>query len=227
MWMNEVDMFGKNKSIQKREDTKDAQVAISKGNIEIRHEGKPVDGAAMTGYVYLLVDRSASMAGDKRRQAKKVTLNFAKGALSKGYYTGLIQFDSSAKLLCEPYKDISVIEKAVATMDVGDTTHMAKAINLASHQLRGMTGARVIVIVTDGMPNGIGDPNASLNTAEDVKKSGIDIIAIGTDDADKEFLKRLASRTDLGVKVESKHLEKTITDTAKMLPAGNKGVIKK
>jgi len=224
--MNEVDMFSKSKSIQKREDVKDTQVAISKGNIEIRHEGKPINGTAVTGYVYLLVDRSVSMAGDKLRQAKKGTLNFAKVALSKGYFTGLIQFDSSAKLLCEPYKDMAVIEKAVEKMDVGDTTHMAKAINLASRLLRGMMGARVIVIVTDGMPNDTGDPNTSLNTAEDVKKNGIEIIAIGTDDADKEFLKRLASRTDLGVKVESKHLEKTITDTAKMLPAGKKGMLK-
>jgi len=219
-------MFSKSKSIQKREDVKDTQVAISKGNIEIRHEGKPINGTAVTGYVYLLVDRSVSMAGDKLRQAKKGTLNFAKVALSKGYFTGLIQFDSSAKLLCEPYKDMAVIEKAVEKMDVGDTTHMAKAINLASRLLRGMMGARVIVIVTDGMPNDTGDPNTSLNTAEDVKKNGIEIIAIGTDDADKEFLKRLASRTDLGVKVESKHLEKTITDTAKMLPAGKKGMLK-
>ena len=219
-------MFSKSKSIQKREDVKDTQVAISKGNIEIRHEGKPINGTAVTGYVYLLVDRSVSMAGDKLRQAKKGTLNFAKVALSKGYFTGLIQFDSSAKLLCEPYKDMAVIEKAVEKMDVGDTTHMAKVINLASRLLRGMMGARVIVIVTDGMPNDTGDPNTSLNTAEDVKKNGIEIIAIGTDDADKEFLKRLASRTDLGVKVESKHLEKTITDTAKMLPAGKKGMLK-
>ena len=111
-------------------------------------------------------------------------------------------------------------------MDTGDTTHMAKAIGLAHHLLKSVSGARVMVIVTDGMPNGTGDPNASLNAGEDAKRSGIDIIAIGTDDADKGFLKRLASRTDLGVKVESKNLEKTITDTAKMLPAGRKGMLK-
>jgi molecular chaperone DnaK len=219
-------MIGKGRDIQKRDEIKDTRMSVSRGNIEIRREGKPISGAVMTGYVYMLVDRSASMAGDKLKQAKKGTLNFAKGALSKGYYTGLIQFDSSAKLLCEPNKEIAVIEKAVEKMVVGDTTHMAKAIDMASHLLREMIGARVIVIVTDGMPNGTGDPYFTLSKAEDVKKSGIDIIAIGTDDADKEFLKRLASRTDLGVKVESKHLEKTITNTANMLPAGQKGMPK-
>ena len=118
---------------------------------------------------------------------------------------------------------MSVIEKAIDKMEVGDTTHMAKAIDLATRLLKGMTGARVIVIVTDGMPNGTGDPNASLKAGYDAKRSGIDIIAIGTDDADKEFLKRLASRTELGVKVESKNLEKTITDTREHVTCREQG----
>lgn len=220
-------MFGKNKNIQKIESPQSSQISVSKGNIEIRHEGRPISGSAMTGYVYLLVDRSASMAGDKIRQAKQGALNFAKEALSKGYFTGLIQFDSSSKLLCEPYRDLSVIEKAIHKMDTGDTTHMAKAINLAADLLKEMNGVRVIVIVTDGMPNGAGDPMSSLKAGDDAKKRGIDIIVIGTDDADRDFLRKLASRSDLGVKVESKHLEKTITDSARLLPTGDKRISKK
>jgi len=215
------------KDIQKVGDSKDTRVSISQKGIEIRHEGKPISGANLVGYVYLLVDCSASMEGDKLKQAKKGALNFAKDALVKGYFTGLIQFHSSAKLVCEPYKDISVLEKAIMKLEVGDTTHMAKAINLAHNLLKDMSGTRAMVIVTDGMPNGSGDPLSSLKAAEDAKKNGIEIIAIGTDDADQEFLKRLASRSGLGVKVESKHLEKTITDSAKLLPSGDKRISKK
>lgn len=220
-------MFGNNRSIRNKDTIRETHVSVSKGNIEIQHEGKPITGTAMTGYVYLLVDRSASMAGDKLRQAKKGALNFAKSALNKGYFTGLIQFDSAARLLCEPYKDLRAIENAISKMDTGDTTHMAKAIVLSHNLLNSVSGARAIVIVTDGMPNGMGDPLASLKAGEDAKKAGIDIIVIGTDDADQEFLKRLASRSDLGVKVDSKKLEKTITDSARMLPAGDKRLSKK
>jgi molecular chaperone DnaK len=220
-------MIGKNKSIQKRDEITDTRVAISKSSIEIRHEGKPVIGSSMTGYVYLLVDRSASMTGDKLKQAKNGALKFAKEALSKGYYTGLIQFDSNSRLLCEPYKDIPAIEKAINKMDVGDTTHMAKAINLAHKLLKGILGTRVMVIVTDGIPNGAGDPTSSLKAGEDAKKNGIEIIAIGTDDSDQEFLKRLASRSELGMKVESKNLEKAITDSARMLPSGKKDMTRR
>jgi Mg-chelatase subunit ChlD len=219
-------MFGR-KSIHKANHSKDAHIVVSEKGIEITHKGEPIAGSATTGYVYLIVDRSASIEGSKLNQAKKGALNFAKDALGKGYFTGLIQFDSSAKLVCEPYKDISVLEKALMKLEVGDTTHMAKAINLAHSLPKDMSGYRVMVIVTDGMPNGPGDPESSLKAADSAKRNRIDIIAIGTDDADQEFLKRLASRSELGVKVPSKNLEKTIADSVKMLPSGNKKITKR
>jgi Mg-chelatase subunit ChlD len=219
--------MSKGKDIEKIAGSRDSHVSIFQKGIEISHKGEPVKGSAMTGYVYMLVDRSASMEGNKLKQAKKGALNFAKDALAKGYFTGLIQFDSAAKLVCEPYKDISVLEKGLEKLEVGDTTHIAKAINLAHSLLKDMSGNRVMVIVTDGMPNGPGDPQSSLKAGEDAKRNGIDIIAIGTDDADEGFLKRLASRSQLGVKVESSHLEKTITDSAKLLPPGTRQITKK
>ncbi len=215
------------KDIQEVASHKDIHVSISQKGIEIRHEGKPVSSVALTGYVYLLVDCSASMEGDKLKQAKKGALNFAKDALGKGYLTGLIRFDSSPRLICEPFKDVSNLEKRLVSLEIGDTTHMAKAINLAHELLREIPETRVMVVVTDGMPNGPGDPIASLDAGQNAKRNGIDIIAIGTDDADQEFLKRLASRAELGIKVPSKQLEKTIRSSVKILPPGVKRVVKK
>ena len=224
--MHWLDRTKNKKDIRKKDEQKDSHILVSKGGIEIKHLGEPIKWETSAGYVYLLVDRSASMAGDKIRQAQKGSLNFAKDALAKGYLTGLIQFDSSSKLLCEPYKDLSRLEKAISGLNIGDNTHMAKAIDLAHRLLKEIRGTRVIVIVTDGMPNGAGDPESSLRSGDRAKKDGIDIITIGTDDADREFLKRLASRSELSVKVESKNLEKTITDSAQMLPSGNNKIIK-
>jgi molecular chaperone DnaK len=208
-------------------DITDKQVSISQKSIEINHQGKPVKGTTTNGHAYLLIDCSGSMqANNKLNQAKKGALNFAKDALVKNYLTGLIQFDSSAKLMCEPSGDLSALENGLTKLKIGDLTHMAKAINLGHSLLNNQNGQRVMVIVTDGMPNGDGDPQSSLRSGESAKKDGIDIITIGTDDADENFLKSLASRTQLGVKVESKHLEKTITDSAMLLP-GPKGITRK
>ena len=59
------------KDIQNIGGVRDTHVVISKKSIEIAHKGEPVSGTATTGYVYLLVDRSASMEGNKLNQAKR------------------------------------------------------------------------------------------------------------------------------------------------------------
>ena len=49
------------------------------------------------GFVYLAIDCSASMAGQKLLQAREGALDFAEDAQIKGYSVGLVQFESSAK----------------------------------------------------------------------------------------------------------------------------------
>ncbi|MBN1376020.1 MAG: VWA domain-containing protein [Dehalococcoidia bacterium] len=214
-------MMNNDKALEKSGGPVQRSVSVPGEGIEIVRRGKPVAGSTQTGHVYLLVDCSVSMRDSKIKQAKSGALKFARAALSKGYDTGLIQFDSSATLLCEPNEDISILEKAIENISIGDRTHIAKAIDKAYDFLKDMSGARVIVLITDGMPNGEGDPKTTIRTADIVKKNGIDIIAIGTDDANKAFLNRLASRTDLAVRTDNVKLEKTIVDAALLLPSGD------
>lgn len=207
-----------NKSLQKKDNSTAVGAPSQTGLDASRGQGLTKAGA-LTGYIYLLVDRSASMRkGDKIKQAQKGAIKFAKNAFGQGYYTGLIQFDTSPTVVCEPGKDIKVLEKAVATMKASRSTHMAKAIKLAHTLLVSQPGIRVIVIVTDGQPNGEGDPQSTLMAAEAARSAGIFIMAIGTDDANSDFLKRLASRFDLGMKIERNQLASAISDSSRMLP---------
>ncbi|MDO8686732.1 MAG: VWA domain-containing protein [Candidatus Berkelbacteria bacterium] len=201
------------------------RITISSGGVDIRHEDKPTSGEVMgTGFVYLLVDCSGSMAdSNKLAQAKKGAINFAKEALSKEYFIGLIQFESSATHICEPQREIAILEGHLKKIGAGGGTNMAEAIKIADQKLKDRKGSRVIVVITDGMPD---SREATLAAAQEAKKNGIDIITIGTDDADEAFLKKLASRTELGVKVSREQFEKGIASTAKMLPQlgpGKKG----
>ena len=210
-------MIGAPKGLQKRDPGPvggPRQTSLRTGTVQ-----DLAKSAALTGYVYLLVDRSHSMKkGNKIKQAQKGAIKFAKNALEQGYYTGLIQFDDLPTLVCEPEKDITKLEKAISTLTTGKHTHMAKAIRLAHSLLKNQTGMRVMVIVTDGLPNGEGDPQSSLKAAEEARKDGIYIIAIGTDDANSEFLKHLATRFDLGVKIERNQLASAIIDSSRLLP---------
>jgi hypothetical protein len=57
----------------------------------------------------------------------------------------------------------------------------------------------------------------SLAVAQRLKSSGTEILTIGTDDANQDFLKQLASRSDLSIKVASADLAQTISDTSRLL----------
>lgn len=204
----------------------DKRIAISERGLEIRREGKHIRFEMPTaGFVYLLIDCSPSMImpRSKLSQAKNGAINFAKDALKKGYLVGLIKFNEYATHLCAPTEVISVLERYLKTLKTDQCTYMARAIDLAHQKLKNQRGIRVMVIATDGMPNELGDPRLTLETGAKAKRDGIDIITIGTDDADKDFLKKLASRTNLGVKVSREQFGKGISSVAKMLPQLERG----
>ena len=210
-----------NKEIKITKSTCDKRTVVFDEGIEIRREGRPINGdITESGIVYLLIDCSGSMVGDKLNQAKKGAVNFAKEAQIKGYVVGLIQFADAAIHLCKPQRETSALRQHLETMQAEGYTNMAEALHLAFEKLKSRAGSRVIVLVTDGEPTA-GEPTpeeATLKEANKIKDSDIDIITIGTDDADKDFLRKIVTRTDLAVMVSKKKLEKGIISTAKKLP---------
>ena len=77
---------------------------------------------------------------------------------------------------------------------------MATAINLAARLLKIENGAgRVIFLVTDGAPYKVGkenprDPADTIAAAGTTKKAGVDIMCLGTEEADHRLLRKLATR---------------------------------
>jgi hypothetical protein len=95
------------------------------------------------------------------------------------------------------------------------TTNMADAVSLAHHHLKPYDATRVILIATDGKPD---NEAYALKTGDIAKADKIDIITIGTDDADQAFLKNLASSTHLASKVSKEVFSQTISSSVKLLP---------
>ncbi|RLF38548.1 MAG: hypothetical protein DRN12_08250 [Thermoplasmata archaeon] len=199
-------------------------------DIEIRQKQKEVlerirkrsadFGRVSVSVVYLLLDCSGSMEGQKLAQAKRGAINFAEDARGKGYAVGLIKFSSTATHLCEPQQKISALNQYLERMTAGGGTNMTDAILLALQKMSDRKGYRAMVIVTDGMPD---SQETASDAAREAKANGIDILTIGTDDADRDFLAKLASKTELSVKVLSDRFEEGITSMAKMLPLPGKG----
>ena len=175
--------------------------------------GKPVEFNRPQGVAYLVIDCSESMRGDNLEYAKNGSRGFAEEAQKKGYLVGLIQFGSEPKHLLDPQRDIVNFHSDVERLKIDGSTNMAAAILMAKDRL-GNGKERVICLVTDGEPD---DRKATLIAAKEAKSMGIDIMTIGTDDADKTFLEELATRKELSLKIVRTQLQQGITSMAKML----------
>ncbi len=162
--------------------------------------------------VVLLIDGSSSMDDAKKTFASTGAVAFAQGALEKKYSVAVIGFSTEARLICKPTTDMIRVRKSCQLWPVSGGTFIGSGLNAAENL--GLDSADVIVVVTDGA---CGLPDQTLGIASRLKKKGIEILAIGTDDADQSFLKQLASRPDLGLKVDLARFASAISDASRLL----------
>lgn len=166
--------------------------------------------------VYLLLDCSGSMGGrDKLAAAKSGTMAFAHDADTQGYAVGLIAFATTPTCCREASRGVDGLDQAVSQVQAGGSTDLAAALKLAIQKIAHRPGQRVLCIVTDGQPD---DASAALAAARDAVKHRIDIMALGTDDADKTFLDQIVTSKELAIIVARLQLQKGISDMARLLP---------
>ena len=184
-----------------------------------RKLGRPLTSTPSIQVVYVLLDCSGSMADmEKLSMAKAGANEFADDALRRGYRVGLIQFASDAFCVFEAHQVRGAMNSHLVKLEAGGSTNMAAAINLATVLLSPNAAERVMMIVTDGMPD---DADAALRAAEQAKHAGIDIMTLGTDDADRMFLEMIASRKELSLKVVRAQLQQGIASMVQLLPGSS------
>lgn len=163
--------------------------------------------------VLLLIDTSGSMAGDKISQAQNGAVDFAKSAMQRGYVTGLAIFGDRAAMVCDPTVESPAFERKVKKIRVGlvgSGTDLAAGLDLAAK----FKTLAAVVVVTDGQPN---SADGALRSAAILKQRGIEILCIGTDDADKQFLDRLATRKELALHVGAESIRNSLSQASQLL----------
>ncbi|MCK5095823.1 MAG: VWA domain-containing protein [Candidatus Pacebacteria bacterium] len=159
--------------------------------------------------VYLLIDTSGSMNGVNLDAAKEGARKFALSVTEKGHYVGLISFDSYAEYISDPVNDIPTINRKISLLNTGGSTNMSDAFNMAYTCFEDIKpDLATVVVATDGMPDSKED---TIRAADKLKDVGVTIITIGTDGADENFLKKIASASDLVSVVDGENFEEAIS----------------
>ena len=171
----------------------------------------------MTNSVFFLLDCSGSMSSNNKLQfAKNGGIEYAVDANSKGYKIGLISFSSSATKILDLQDKIDDFKIQISNLEVEGSTNLTDAIRIASEILSTNVGERIIFVVTDGFPD---DANTAIKEAQIAAKSGIEIMTLGTDDADLNFLNSIATRKEFSKKVNRQDFQQSIKDMSKLLPS--------
>lgn len=159
--------------------------------------------------VFVLVDASGSMAVRKFEAATRGALDFGLVCISKQYEVGVVVFSDKAAA-SSPTTDPVALRAKIDKLECSSGGTMLASALIHTIEFK----PAYVLVVTDGE---VSDSGKSLDAAHRLKSSGTEILTIGTDDANQEFLKQLASRSDLSVKVAPADLTKTISDASRLL----------
>ena len=183
--------------------------------------GRPLrSGSAPTrpasGQVFLMIDCSSSMWGDKIDQAKSGAMRFSDDAFRKGYKVGIISFAAQATLVMDTTSARRTLPRAMEKLEAVGSTNMTAGLALANARFGdATTGARAVLLVTDGFPD---ERETALEEARRLHRRGVRVITIGTDDADLDFLRKLSSHEGLSNYVPRDQLSMAMKSASRMLP---------
>lgn len=178
-------------------------------------DGRTERAIRKEAYCVVLLDCSGSMCGDKIEDAKLGVLDFTDRAFPGGYQVGLVSFASNARLISSLTADANEIRQSLSALYAGGGTDLKPGLEIALELLLPQIGARVIVVATDGFT---ANRTGALESAKRASEAGIEIITIGTEDADSDFLRELATTEAKALQVRSEEIGDGIRRAAALLP---------
>ena len=169
----------------------------------------------LRGTVYLVLDHSTSMADPgKMDQLRQGALRFFLEAVQRDHAVGAVAFSRSADLVYRAGIDAHRFWQRLHALRPYGRTAMADGLRLALWRLRFRRGRKVVVLLTDGMPD---DREATLDAARLARARGVTLIPVGMGAADFAFLASLAGRPELARHVEVREVADALEQAASQL----------
>ncbi len=171
--------------------------------------------------VFLLIDVSSSMIGQPLVEAQTAAGEFLDRCDFTTMEVGLISFSSLVSLQCAATSNARRLHAAIGRLEAEGSTNLTDALEMARGQLVATHWKRYIVILTDGFPDA---PESAVEQALAARGQGIEIVAIGTGDADRDYLGRLASSERASIFERSGELVQTFGHIARMIAEGGRAL---
>jgi Mg-chelatase subunit ChlD len=106
-------------------------------------------------------------------------------------------------------------------LEADGTTNLSEALDLARERLSHAERRRYVVILTDGYPD---STEAAVESAQSLRDSGVEIVAIGTGAADLAYLRRLASTEQGSIFARGGELVGAFGHIARMIAQGGRSL---
>lgn len=174
---------------------------ISPSSVKLSVDGSPLAaraepvGAAATTQVQrsalLVIDTSGSMAGEGLGGAKTAATAFL-NAVPADVKIGLVTFSDSAHVAVSPTTDRTAVRKAISGLHAAGETALYDGVALGLRTL-GATGARNMVLLTDGADTRSKTKLGSLIPQIQQSKVTIDAVGFRTTDAQAAPLRQIAT----------------------------------
>lgn len=177
--------------------------------------GRYFDGVTdlYTGKLFMVIDISYSMEGNRLAQAKEGALELLRQAVGEGYRAGVISFAQTARLDLPLTTDLEEVARVLRSLGLGGGTDMSRGIHMAHENLREMRGERAMAIFSDGET----DRQSALAAARAARADGIRIIASLGGTADKAFMEQIVSEGETVEVVDDSHVREQIAGLAASL----------
>ena len=164
--------------------------------------------------VFLLIDVSYSMDGSPLQEAKQAAKAFVHQSDLAHLSIGLIKFGSQAQIISELTQNTKQINQAISQLKTDGSTNMADGLKQAYLKLQLLKGPRFIILLTDGIPD---KPRQAMQEAQKICAAGIQLITIGTGDADKKYLQKMAGANNQSIFVTAGAIIPTFSRIAQVL----------
>ncbi|AMW29195.1 MULTISPECIES: vWA domain-containing protein [Arthrospira] len=144
--------------------------------------------------VVMLIDTSGSMSGSKLPEVQRAASEFVSRQNLKRDDLAVVEFSSRASVVADFTRDERELQQAIARLSAWGGTNLSEGFNLATSVLQNSDRPGNILLFTDGEPN---NRRMAASIAQQIRASGINLVAVGTGDAPVNYLTALTGDPDL------------------------------